>query len=182
MLTTKLLSLTSLYSIFTNTLSNCFVLNIKQVILFLVLNYSCLNSKKLIPLYISYHQSVSYGSKGELTKEVWILGYFFLGDRALIDINSLALKNNFNSLESLWRIFGWQEREVLEFTGLTSTNKRDSRSLFLFFLIGGNPINKSFPVIGLWSLTLDLNSNLSWTRSLTNLQWDLFYLLLDLKN
>jgi len=57
-------------------------------------------------------------------------------------------KESISSVESIWKVANWYEREVYDLLGITFDNHPDLRRIMLWDGYEGHPLRKDFPVEG----------------------------------
>ena len=160
-----ILKLVSLGYIF-NKNDSIFLANSSTIdIVVSIVKYSFNFCLSVFPVGINFINSNYISSASNKFCFIWNVLYTFANDSIFYLLVSTNRGTSLPSIESKFMSFSWVEREVSEFSGLTFCNKRDSRSLFLFFLVGGEPLAKAFPVIGFWSIFLTKDCYLGWRRS-----------------
>jgi NADH-quinone oxidoreductase subunit C len=58
-------------------------------------------------------------------------------------------RESIRSVESIWKVANWYEREVYDLLGITFDNHPDLRRIMLWDDYEGHPLRKDFPVEGL---------------------------------
>jgi NADH:ubiquinone oxidoreductase subunit C len=75
-------------------------------------------------------------------------------------LNSLTFREfNFSSLILIYSNIGWLERELVEFFGVSISDKLDTRNLLLDYHFFWNPLLKTFPVEGYQEIYYNFTSH-----------------------
>jgi len=74
--------------------------------------------------------------------------YSFKNNQRLRVKTRVGEKESISSVESIWKVANWYEREVYDLLGITFDNHPDLRRIMLWDGYEGHPLRKDFPVEG----------------------------------
>lgn len=92
------------------------------------------------------------------------LSYSFYSNSGLDFVSTNTNGKKLKSCESFFFSLRWQEREASEFLNINFTQKSDKRSLYLTPNFGLYPLQKDFPTVGFFEISLHSVFGLTYSR------------------